>query len=825
MSGPPVVAMTAPPARVQKRPAQRAARGSGFSRKLSRRERPVEMSLETWQKALRRQYGREQKFLLKNTGGHPIFSEFEVTNSETRNTYRVVIRGGAPGNNFCSCPDFATNTLGTCKHVEFTVARLERKAGARKALERGFEPPHSEVYLRYGPRREVRFRPRLDAPAELARLATRYFDADGTLRPGAFSDFQVFLSAAARLDPDLRCYEDVLGFVAQVRDAERRNEVLRGAFPRGIRSASFKDLLRVALYDYQREAALFASGAGRSIIGDDMGLGKTIEAIGAVEIMARHFGVERVLVVCPTSLKHQWEREIARVIGRPTRVIGGFRRVREDGFRAASFYKITNYDTVYRDLDLIAAWSPDLVILDEAQRIKNWNTRTARSVKKIAAPYAIVLTGTPLENRLEELVSIVQFVDQHRLGPTFRFLHDHQMLDEFGKVVGYRNLDDIGKSLAPVLIRRRKAQVLHQLPPRLEKQFFVPMTPQQMQHHEENRELVGKLVAKWRRYRFLSEADQRRLLIALQNMRMACDSTYLLDQRTDYGAKADELATLLDEIFESPDTKAVVFSQWLRMHEVLVRRLGRRKWSHVLFHGGVASARRQDLIDRFREDPRCRAFLSTDAGGVGLNLQHASVVVNVDLPWNPAVLEQRIGRVHRLGQTRPVQVVSFVAKGTIEEGMLSVLGFKRSLFAGVLDGGESEVFLGGSRLKRFMESVANVTAGIPAPVAEEPAEPAVAEPAIDEASVDGDDEAIAAAAAPRPITDPFSGLLRTGLELLTQLASGTGTDKADTVPAPVFERIREERTGQSYLKIRMPQPEVMDRVVGALQALLDGLRA
>jgi SNF2 family DNA or RNA helicase len=209
--------------------------------------------------------------------------------------------------------------------------------------------------------------------------------------------------------------------------------------------------------------------------------------------------------------KHRWEREIARVVDRLVRVIGGFRRGRQEGFRRESFYKVANYDTVYRDLDLIAGWAPDLVILDEAQRIKNWNTRTARSVKKIASPYAIVLTGTPLENRLEELVSIVQFVDQNRLGPTFRFLHDHQVLDEFGKVVGYRSLDRIGQTLAPVLIHRRKEDVLHQLPERLEKRFFVPMTPQQTELHEENREIVGRLVAKWRRSRFLSETDQRRL--------------------------------------------------------------------------------------------------------------------------------------------------------------------------------------------------------------------------------------------------------------------------------------------------------------------------
>jgi len=201
-------------------------------------------------------------------------------------------------------------------------------------------------------------------------------------------------------------------------------------------------------------------------------------------------------------------------------------------------------------------------------------------------------------------------------------------------------------------------------------------------------------------------------------------------------------------------------------------------------------------------------------------------VVNIDLPWNPAVLEQRIGRVHRLGQTRPVQVVNFVAKGTIEEGMLSVLGFKRSLFAGVLDGGDREVFLGGSRLKRFMESVENVTAGIPTPIVEEAAEPAATEPPVVEDSVDDDREVAVASASLRPAADPLSNLLRTGLELLSQFASaaGTGQAAAGATPSRLFERIRDERSGQSYLKIRMPEPEVVDRVAQALQVLLESFR-
>jgi superfamily II DNA or RNA helicase len=792
---------------------------------LSRTQKPPELSVEDWQRKLRQQFGREQDFELKNVGDHSVFSDFQVTNPTSKNTYRVSIRGSRTGENFCSCPDFATNTLGTCKHIEFALAALERKRGGEAALRAGFQPAYSEVFLRYGDNRQVRFRRGSECPPQLARVAERYFDAAGVLRPEGYTEFQKFLGEAGKFEHDLRCYDDVLGFIAEIRDRDRRREVIDKAFPRGISDSAFSGLVNVSLYDYQREGALFAARAGRCLIGDEMGLGKTVQAIAAAEIMAKHLGVERVLIICPTSLKHQWEREIGRFTARSAQVVNGLRAKREEVFAAPSFFKITNYDTVHRDLDLIQAWSPDLVILDEAQRIKNWSTRAARNVKKITSPYAIVLTGTPLENRLEELVSIVQFVDQHRLGPTFRFLANHQVLDDFGKVVGYKNLDQIGKSLAPILIRRQKSQVLKQLPERLDKHFFVPMTPQQMVHHEENRETVVRIVARWRKNRFLSEADKQRLMIALQNMRMSCNSTYLLDHETDFGVKADELATLLNEIYEQPDAKVVIFSQWVAMHELLQRRLDKRKWDYVLFHGGVASAKRQGLVDRFREEKQCRAFLSTDAGGVGLNLQHAATVVNMDLPWNPAVLEQRIGRVHRLGQKQPVRVVNFVAQGTIEESMLSLLKFKKSLFAGALDGGEKEIFLGGSRLTRFMQSVEKATEAIPAATVEERDEEA------GESTGNGhkgpDSSAAPAQSAPSvPGGEMWSGLLQTGLSLLEELAGASrpGSAIAPTRPGGLSIVRRDVSTGKQYLHLPMPSADVMDRVLQAVGGLLERFR-
>jgi len=806
------------------------------------------MTLDSWQVELRRQFGAEQDFRIENTGDEPVFSEFRIINPKKKREYRVAIRGEALGVNYCSCPDFATNTLGTCKHVEFTLARLRRKRGAKKAFKEGHQPPYSEVYLLYGAEREVRFRPGSECPVELARLAARYFDAEGKLKQRGFQKFDAFLTQVRKIDHELRVYDDVLDFVAEIRDAQRRREVLAKAFPRGRRSAAWKNLVALPLFDYQRDGALFAARAGRCLIGDEMGLGKTFQAIAATEIMARHFGVERVLIICPASLKHQWEREIDRLTDRPTEVIGGQRLTREKQFAAESFYKITNYDTVHRDLGLIQHWSPDLVILDEAQRIKNWETRAARSVKQISSPYCIVLTGTPLENRLQELVSIVDFVDRHRLGPTFRFLDKHQVCEEgTTKVVGYRHLDEIGKTLEPILIRRRKDEVLSQLPERLEKRFFVPMTPQQQRHHEENKETVARIVAKWRHYGFLSEQDQLRLMICLQNMRMSCNSTYLLDKKTDFGTKADELVTLLEEIYESPDNKVVIFSQWVRTHELLIRRFEPRGWDHALFHGGVATSKRKGLIDRFREEPDCRSFLSTDAGGVGLNLQHANFVINMDMPWNPAILEQRIGRVHRLGQTQPVRVVNFVAKGTIEEGMLALLGFKKSLFSGVLDGGQKEVFLGKTRLKRFMETVEKATGAIPGPEPPTPAdEPAPREDKPDDellmelAAMPPDvarEPSAADSARPSPAptsdeaagADPLTGLIQNGLALLEQFANAKqGTTPAtkgrQARQADPIQVVRDDQDAEPYLKIRMPAPEVVDQALSAIKKLVDSLR-
>ena len=275
----------------------------------------------------------------------------------------------------------------------------------------------------------------------------------------------------------------------------------------------------------------------------------------------------------------------------------------------------------------------------------------------------------------------------------------------------------------------------------------------------------------------------------------------------------------------------MVFSQWTRTHEIVIRRLEARGIGYVSFHGGVPSEKRPALIERFRDDPDCRVFLSTDAGSTGLNLQHASTLVNMDLPWNPAILEQRIARVHRMGQKRPVRIVNFVSKGTIEEGMLSVLAFKRSLAAGILDGGTGEISLGGSRLNRFMKDVENVTGHMGEGEAVSPAEEAGnvaaasgAAPVVamdtegkPEAGVEmqeTDDVAPSQASA-----DPWGLLLQFGSQLVTALMA---TDNGGTISHPWIER--DPATGSRSLKVPLPPPETAKRLADALSVLADTLR-
>jgi hypothetical protein len=220
----------------------------GAQPRLSRQRKPPAMPADDWQRALRRQFGREQGFELQNLGNakqSPVFSEFRISNATSGGHYRVAIRGTASGDNLCTCPDFATNDLGTCKHIEFTLARLAVRRGGKAALARGFAPAYSEVYLHHAGQRTVRFRPAADCPPKLLHEARRLFDAEAgwMLPPARLSELDAFIARARKTAHELRIDDRALAFAAQVRDTEHRRQTLAAAYPKGAADQGLAKLL------------------------------------------------------------------------------------------------------------------------------------------------------------------------------------------------------------------------------------------------------------------------------------------------------------------------------------------------------------------------------------------------------------------------------------------------------------------------------------------------------------------------------------------------------------------------------------------------------
>ena len=337
-----------------------------------------------------------------------------------------------------------------------------------------------------------------------------------------------------------------------------------------------------------------------------------------------------------------------------------------------------------------------------------------------------MLTGTPLENRLEDLYSLMQVVDPHVLGPLWRYLADFHVTDERGKVLGYRNLTELRRRLRAVMLRRDRTLVRDQLPERIISRLDCAMDPRQQALHDDGVTAAANLAQILKR-RPLTPGEQNRMMAALQRARMACDAAGLVDKETLGSPKLEELENLLHDLCRMSGLKAVVFSQWAQMTEMVEQVCRRMELGSVRLHGGVATANRGALMDRFRDDDAVQVFISTDAGGVGLNLQNASVLINLDIPWNPAVLDQRIGRVHRLGQRERVQVLLLVAPESYEERVLQLVQGKRQLFDNVVDPEAGEDVVGIS--KRLAEVLAEDLAGTSTPE-REVAEPPVAVAAV-----------------------------------------------------------------------------------------------
>ncbi len=655
----------------------------------------------------------------------PVFSNFNVK-SGSGITYAVEIRDLSKPEVHCTCTDFQVNGLGSCKHVEAVFIHLKRKH--RGAYKLACTSPSPLIDIVPDPDRNLLY---IESRTKKIPLPLRpYFDINGEQRSGLDPKELIerikksrskFLRISQTVAPWLESLEREQDRIASRRDYE--TGAIDGRHPEHVTLSP--------LFPYQREGMLHLAFVERALLADEMGLGKTIQAIAACALL-HHLGkAQRVLVVTPASLKSEWEEQIRKFTTLPQRLIFGGRSVRAVQYQDSQppFFTICNYEQILRDsLDINTHLRPDIIVLDEAQRIKNWSSKTAQAVKRLQSRYAFVLTGTPLENRIDELKSIIDFLDPSLLGTLFRFNREYYDLDERGRPKGYKNLEKLRSKVAPVLLRRRKVQVETELPDRTDRTLLVPLTQSMRSEYTEYEKRVGELANK-AKHRPLTPKEQDLIMIMLNMMRMICDSPGIIKNNPSRECpKLKELEVVLEESLADPEVKVIIFSEWIGMLD-RVRELAEQMGYGYAWHtGSVPQKKRRSEILAFRQDPDCRIFFSTDSGGVGLNLQNASVVINCDLPWNPAKLEQRIARAWRKNQTRPVTVINLVAENTIEHGMLASLSQKMELADGVLDGYRNlnnmtlksgrQVLL--KRLEQVMAKVPRNSAATPAP----PSDPA-----------------------------------------------------------------------------------------------------
>ncbi|MBA3028403.1 MAG: DEAD/DEAH box helicase [Desulfobacteraceae bacterium] len=625
----------------------------------------------------RKERALKEKMHVSSTMPKTLWTDYIVTNSQSGKTYRVALRGWERGESFCSCPDFRKNTLGTCKHVLAVMAQVSKKFN-KTIRSTPFENSRICVYLRYGMQVELRVLCPVNPTNEIAGILKPVLDKP-VMDVG---DLIHRIRKIENLNENVTIYPDAEEYIQRSLFAERMHSRVTEIRNNPKNHPLRKALLKTELRSYQLDGIAFAAGAGRAIIADDMGLGKTIQGIGTAELLALETDISKVLVVCPVSLKSQWKLEIERFTHRDASMILGSVADRAEQYNNPAFFTLCNYEQVLRDILSIEKVKWDLIILDEGQRIKNWETKTSQVIKSLKSRFALVLAGTPIENRLDELYSIMEFIDDRRLGPAFRFFNTYRVIDEKGKLLGYKNIDDLRKRLAPVMIRRTRAGVMKELPPRSSEIRRITPTDEQLQIDKSHRRIIQQIISK----KYISEMDMLRLQKAMLMCRMAANSTFLVDkQPPGYSSKLVEIDDMLGQLSGEEDRKIIMFSEWTTMLNLIEPLLKKNGLDFVRLDGSVPQKKRQALVHRFQNDPVCKVFITTNAGSTGLNLQAANTVINVDLPWNPAVLEQRIARAHRMGQKRPVQVFILVTESTLEENLLFTLADKQSLFTAVLD--------------------------------------------------------------------------------------------------------------------------------------------
>ena len=604
-----------------------------------------------------------------------IYGDHLLTN-ESGIKYKIFLRDFEHETGYSNSMDSALNKLGTTKHIMFAYKALQENKTLFNRLKKTY--PFVEVFC--DPLNDYKitwyYPHKLTVKEQL--LISRYFKTNPFVEDQNVTELLGFIEEA-RENPHICVRPEVIEKIEKAFETKLLDDLRQMDVP----DWSF---INAKLYPYQKEGIEFALYRKSAIIADEMGLGKTLQAMGAAVLKKKVFGFKKTLVVCPASIKEQWKSEIEKFTSEKALIVQGFPHERAQQYLSTDcYFVIVNYETVMRDHLAINKAGFDFLILDEVQRAKNYETKTASSLKRIDVKHTLAITGTPIENRLIDIFSIMGILDPEFFGPLWEFSYQYCLFDpeRMNKINGYYNLQKLNKKLDAILIRREKRKVIEQLPNLQQINIPVSLSPLQADYHSSYARGLAQIIHK----KFLTPYDLQKMQLLLASMRMVCDSTYLIDEETNESPKLEELKhILLDKLdVQNREVKIIIFSEWVKVHKLVGQMLRENNIGFVELNGKIPVAKRGDLIRKFETNPQYKIFLSTEAGGSGLNLQIADTLINFELPWNPAKKNQRIGRIDRLGQkSSQLTIYNFITRDSIETQIASGLLVKQSLFDGVL---------------------------------------------------------------------------------------------------------------------------------------------
>lgn len=506
----------------------------------------------------------------------------------------------------------------------------------------------------------------------------------------------------------------------QVRDQMEKEDKLEK-----LRAMSKQDIpvclrvpgLKLSLYNYQRLGVMYAStNRVGLLLADEMGLGKTLQAIGTALFLKAYAGARKALIITPASLKFNWPLEIEKFTDEKYVVIDGTPEERiAQWMRDDVFFVIVNFELVLEDLfggrkfkekedetdeqrerrehitskakrrqsilSSIKRREWDFLAVDEAQALKHHASRRSRNVKELRAKCRMALTGTPMDGRLEELHSLMQFVAPGLLMSKTRFFQRYVETDFWGRVTGYKKVGEVTRRIQPFFLRRLKRDVMKDLPDKVYENRIVSMDPAEQA-------IYKKLAEKGH------EATEDALaVVAVIRCKQFCNWPQMVDDTCKTTSKMDSFREVLDEVVIQNGHKALIFSQYKEMLNILVLELDKLGIKYMRIDGDTPPIERASMQKRFNEDKAIDVMIGTEAMSAGLNFQSADYVINYDDNWSPAIMAQREDRCHRSGQRNVVTVVNFICRDTIEERIRGVIYAKNQITAQVLGDDTDDMIL------------------------------------------------------------------------------------------------------------------------------------